>query len=100
MWLREQITFELDDLMSGDGIVTVRIATPAGTVDVMGEVGRSDTECVMLVKVHIQGLTRNESGAGNLKMLGELAREHLDVDELIMQGGRRTSGANPNRYPK
>lgn len=49
---------------------------------------------------HIQGAGGNTAGVSVLRHLAVWVKERLDVDELQIEGGLRTSGASPGRHPR
>ena len=86
---------------SDENIVVARIATAVGTILVMAEVelkGRS----LILSGVHIQGddVKANDVGVPALRRMIQEAMEELGVDEIVIIGAVRTTGANPGRAPR
>jgi len=86
---------------SDENIVVARVATTVGTILVMAEVeltGRS----LILSGVHIQGddVKANEVGFAGLRRIIQEAMEELGVDEIVIIGAVRTTGANPGRAPR
>jgi hypothetical protein len=99
MWEPAQITFDLVDDMTTDPVVTVTVHTPAGVLKLMAEperVGRT----LVLHGLHLQDLSPNAIGAANLIVLAHVVMQRMDIDELIVEGGLRTTGANPGRRPR
>jgi hypothetical protein len=86
---------------SDENIVVARIATTVGTILVMAEVeltGRS----LILSGVHIQGedVKANEVGVPGLRRIIHEAMEELGIDEIVIIGAVRSTGANPGRAPR
>jgi hypothetical protein len=86
---------------SDENIVVARAATTVGTILVMAEVeltGRS----LILSGVHMQGddVKANEVGVTGLRRMIQEAMEELGVDEIVVVGAVRTTGANPGRAPR
>jgi hypothetical protein len=86
---------------SDENIVVARVTTTVGTILVMAEVelaGRS----LMLSGVHVQGddVKANEVGVPGLRRMIQEAMEELGVDEIVIIGAVRTTGANPGRAPR
>jgi hypothetical protein len=57
---------------------------------------------LILSGVHIQGddVKANELGVAGLRRMTQEAMEELGVDEIIIVGAVRTTGANPGRAPR
>ena len=86
---------------SDENIVVARLASTVGTILIMAEVeltGRS----LILSGVHIQGddVKANEVGVAGLRRMIEEAMEELGVDEIVIIGAVRTTGAHPGRAPR
>jgi hypothetical protein len=86
---------------SDENIVVAKIATTVGTILVMAEVeltGRALT----LNGLHVQGddVRANEIGASGLRRIIQEVMEELGVDEIVIVGSVRTTGANPGRSPR
>jgi hypothetical protein len=81
-------------------VVLARIATAIGTLVVMAEVELAD-RALILRGLHIQGedVGVNELGVLGVRHMVRDAMEELDVDEIIVEGAARTTGANPGRRP-
>jgi hypothetical protein len=73
----------------------VAIDTPAGELRVMAVV--EEAARIMTLKgVHMHGEragAKNGVGPANLKLLAQIVMEGLDLDELIVEGALRTTGA-------
>jgi hypothetical protein len=86
---------------SDENIVVARVAATAGTILVMAEVELSGRSLI-LSGVHIQGddVKANEIGVAGLRHMIQEAMEELGVDEIVIVGAIRTTGANPGRAPR
>ncbi|MCW4115130.1 hypothetical protein NPA31_009190 [Aurantimonas sp. MSK8Z-1] len=94
----DDILVVIDEDLSDDPIFTAEIRTPAGTISVMGRFvvsGRS----LEVADMHIGGDPSLDWGWGRLRHIARLIAEKLDVDEIIVAGAVRTTGANPGRSP-
>ena len=101
IWRRQDIGFDLADDASDHPVGTIVINTPAGRLIAMAEPVLMD-QALLLRGFHVHGdLTRaNAIGPANLMVLAQAFMEAMDVDELVVAGGIRTTGANPNRTPR
>src|ERR1700690_2606653 len=91
MWTTSQISVELDDASEGP-IWIVRIDTPAGAIELIGEVIKVG-RVLHVNRAHVQGLRRGALGKAGLNAIGRKLLEEADVEEIIIQGGARTTGA-------
>jgi hypothetical protein len=98
-WSAADIRFELIGDLTDSPVMTLSILTPAGSIQLMGEPDGVGTS-VIVRQAHMQGALSNAVGAGNLRLLAQLLMEEMDLDELIIEGSLRTTGANPGRKPK
>src|SRR5262249_24438520 len=86
---------------SDDNIVVASVTTTAGTILVMAEVELVD--CTLILSgVHVQGadVEANEIGVTGLRRMIQGAMEDLGVDEIVIVGAVRTTGAHPGRAPR
>jgi hypothetical protein len=86
---------------SDENIVVARITTTVGTILIMAEVELTGPSLI-LNGVHIQGddVKVNEVGVAGLRRMIEEAMEELGVDEIVIIGAVRTTGARPGRAPR
>jgi hypothetical protein len=96
MWGKGQISFDLRE--TEGSICIVRIDTPAGAIELIGEVIKVG-RVLHVNGAHAQGLTPGRLGRAGLNAIGRKLLEEDDVEEIIIQGGARTTGARPNRIP-
>ena len=87
----------VDDYSEGD-VVTIRVHTPAGVIEIMGSIEFSGP-ILIASEVHIQGLTPNALGMANLRVIAEVILERIDCDEARIEGAARTTGSRPGRRP-
>jgi hypothetical protein len=103
MWATDQISIEIEDV--DHPVAVVVITTPAGTLSLIG--GISIVGRVMRIdRAHVEGLTMGALGRAGLNAIGRKLLEVADVDEIIIQGGTRTTGRTkgkvlrPIRFPR
>jgi hypothetical protein len=103
-WRPDQITFAVDESSTDAeaGVWTFIVNVPGYTLKVMGDLTEvsPDAKRIVLSGVHMEGASRNEIGPANLRMIGDRFCEVNGYDELVVQGGVRTTGANPGREPR
>jgi hypothetical protein len=101
IWRRDQIRFVLDDDTTSHPIVNLVVETPSGRLVVMDEpfqMGRT----MMLGGLHMHGedVGANQVGVANLQTIVQALLEVMDLDELLVTGGVRTTGASPGSAPR
>lgn len=99
MWAADDISFEIVDDMTDDPVLTLTVSTPAGQLTFMGE-PVIEGRVMMARAVHVQGGTPNSVGVGSLLVLARVLMERMELDEFIVEGALRTTGANPGRRPR
>jgi hypothetical protein len=76
----------------------IAIATPAGTLSLIGSI--SIVGRVMRIdRAHVEGLEIGALGRAGLNAVGRKLLEVGDVDEIIIQGGTRTTGPTKGKVP-
>lgn len=65
----------------------------------MGVVALND-RAIALTETHVAGLTPGRLGAAGLRRLMQKVIESLDVDQIIVAGAVRTTGARPGHRPR
>ena len=99
MWAVADISFEIVDDMTYDPVVTLSVETPAGVLKFMAEpIQQGNT--LILQGTHVQGLSPNAIGAGNLMVMAQAVMERMELDGLVVEGALRTTGANPGHRPR
>lgn len=87
---------------AGD-VIHIAVKTAKGEVEVVAHVAKEGNRLV-LKKVHVQGSGANSLGVRELRQLErEFAQEigkREGVKEVIIEGGKRESGANPGKIPR
>ncbi|WP_162239970.1 MULTISPECIES: hypothetical protein [unclassified Methylobacterium] len=94
--MAREVRIVVDHANSDDPIFTVEVQTPCGSLDVMAEVSVSG-RILTLTGLHIGGDSMKQWGAAGLRDIAQGVMEELDVDEIHIVGGVRTTGANPGR---
>lgn len=98
MWRPDQIDIELDEESEAD-VSIIKITTPAGTIDLLSEI-RLEGRIVRIDGAHIGGLSPGACGRGGLNAIGRRLLEWADADEIVIQGGARTTGKRAGKVPK
>jgi hypothetical protein len=82
-------------------VATARIETTVGTIVVMAEV-TMEGRCLMLRGLHVHGIDVgvNELRVAGLRRVVREFMEDLNVDEMVIEGSVRTTGAGPGRTPR
>jgi len=101
MWTSGDIGFDGIDYDATDHpVVTIRIATPVGLIEVMAEVA-VDGRSLRLQRLHVQsGVEPNAIGHTNWRLVATMVMERMAYDEIIVEGAVRTTGASPRRRPR
>src|SRR5450756_789216 len=97
MWSSAEISIVIEDV--DHPTVLVRITTPIGAIDLLGEVAVVG-KTLRIDQAHIGGLTANAVGRAGLNAIGRKLLEVADVAEIIIQGSTRTSGRLRGRIPR
>jgi hypothetical protein len=99
-WSGGDIDIVLDQFGTDDPVVTATIVTPAGDLAVMAEPITQGRRLV-LDGLHMHGVNLRPGQLGwlRLRWLAQAVMERLDLDEIVVRGAVRTSGANPGRRP-
>lgn len=94
---QDKIIIDLDHL-SEHPVWVITAHMQAGALRLLGLIelkGRT----LHVRDVHVEGLTPGALGRAGLNALGYALMEVADVDELVIQGAVRTTGARPGRRP-
>lgn len=97
MWSSGRISLSVEE--TEETCVILAIGTPAGDLQIVGEVRRWDS-VLHVAGVHIQGL---HPGACGIEGLNDIARKvagYFDVDEIVVEEAARTTGARKGRVPR
>jgi hypothetical protein len=97
MWATDQISIEIEDV--DHPVAVVMITTPVGTLSLIG--GISIVGRMMRIdRARVEGLTMGALGRVGLSAIGRKLLEVADVDEIIIQGGTRTTGRTKGKIPR
>ncbi len=97
MWRPGQITVEIE---SADGpVAIVVVTTPVGTLEIIGSI-ELHGRVMRVMDAHVQGLTPGALGRAGLNAIGRKLMDEANVDEIVIQGGVRTTGRNRGRRPR
>jgi hypothetical protein len=82
-------------------VVLARIETTAGTIMVLTEV-EAVGRVLILRGLHVQGedVGVNQLSVAGIRQIIRDTMEDLDVDEIVIEGAVRTTGAGPGRRPR
>jgi hypothetical protein len=97
VWTTDQISIEIE--VVEHPVAVPVIATPAGTLSLIGSisiVGRA----MRIDRAHVEGLEIGALGRAGLNAIGCKLLEIADVDEIIIQGGTRTTGRTKGKVPR
>jgi hypothetical protein len=97
MWNNEEIILEIE--AADHPVMIVLITLPVGELELIGSVKRIG-RVLYLDGVHVQGLAPGAIGRAGLNAIGRKLLEEADVDEIIIQGGTRTTGRTRGRVPR
>jgi hypothetical protein len=97
MWDTDEIAVEID-LVDHPAMI-VRITVPIGVLEVIGSISRVG-RVLHFDGVHVQGLTPGALGRAGLNAIGRKLLEEADVDQIVIQGGTRTTGRNKGKRPR
>jgi len=91
----------IDIVEDADDIIVATIVSDYATLMLMAEVEFASKSLVLRgLHVHGTDVAANELGVAGLRRLLREAMELLDVEEIRIEGARRTSGAGPGRTPR
>jgi hypothetical protein len=97
MWSPDQIEVEIDE--ADHPVMIVTITVPTGVLELIGSVVRVG-RVLQVDGAHVQGLSPGALGRAGLNAIGRKLLEEADVDEIVIQGGARTTGRNKGRRPR
>lgn len=96
MWSIDQLSVELDVVDGTEAIIIVR--TPVGAISIIGTptiAGR----VLNVDEAHIGGPGAGCLGRKGLHAIARKLMEELDVDQIVAQGGTRTTGLRNGKKP-
>jgi hypothetical protein len=88
---------EIDAVDGREAILHVR--TPVGLVKIMGTVTLTQT-VLDLDGVHVDGPGRGRLQMQGIYAIAQKVMEELDVQEILAQGGTRTTGLRNGKRPR
>jgi hypothetical protein len=97
MWTEADLTVEIDE--ADEDVMLVAITTPVGKLRIIGNITRIG-RVLHVRKAHADGLHPGALGRAGLNAVGRKLLVEADVDEIIIEGGTRTTGKNAGRPPK
>ena len=98
-WLQEDVTFEIIAEDTDDPVVTVLFQTPIGTIELMANF-KAAGRTLLITGLHVQSDFKNLAGTANIFRLAQTVMERMDYDGLEIEGGVRSTGANPGHRPR
>jgi hypothetical protein len=97
VWQTDQISVEIDDVEHPVAVLV--ITTPVGTLNLVGSI--SIVGRVMRIdRAHVEGLKFGALGRAGLNAIGRKLLELADVDQIVIQGGTRTTGRTKGKLPR
>ena len=96
MFALSEVQIEIEE--AEHPVLIVVITTPVGKLEVSGaftQIGR----VLRLNDAHVQGLSPGKLGRAGLNAIGAKLLVEADVDEIIIQGGARTTGEEAGKGP-
>jgi hypothetical protein len=88
---------EIDDVEHPVAVLV--ITTPVGAMSLVGSI--SIVGRVMRIdRAHVEGLKLGALGRAGLNAIGRKLLELADVDQIIIQGGTRTTGRTKGKVPR
>lgn len=94
----DDIEIVVDGDLADDPVYALIIVTPIESLQVLGsfEIG---ARRIVVQGLHVGGDPSLPWGWSRLRQIARLLLEKMDVDDLIVHGAVRTTGANPGRRP-
>ncbi len=105
-WTTDLLTGpQIEEADSEGDIFTITFSTPAGRVWIIGAVELEDLDDgrrrIVLRGAHMHSESGARSvGVSNLRAMAELLLERTHYDEVLIEGGARTTGAYPGHTPR
>jgi hypothetical protein len=97
MWSLDDI--EIHVIERDADVFHVEVLTPAGVLEPLGAVSVSE-RVLHSREVHAWGLTPGALGRAGLNAIARKLLVEADVDEIVIEGGARTTGSRPGRRPR
>ncbi|HKM65387.1 MAG TPA: hypothetical protein VJY39_23150 [Acidisphaera sp.] len=83
-----------------NGYIHVVVSDERAWIEVMAIVDIPSPRTLVLRSMDVHGPGANRVGIRWLRSVARALKEELGVDELRIEGGTRTTGANPGRTPR
>lgn len=99
-WSENDVTFEIYGDMSEDDVVALIVSTPVGIITIIAEFEFVSDRLLIMRRAHVSGLEGNSLGYGRLRQIMNVALQIGKYDEIVIEGGNRTTGANPGHQPR
>ena len=97
MWDIAEITVIVEE--TDPPTMLVKILTPLGQVDLIGDLELVE-DTLRIARAHIGGLSANALGVAGLNAIGRKLLEEAGVENLVVEGGARTTGRSRGRIPR
>ncbi len=97
MFPAEDVVVEVTE--AEDNEVIVDIVTPAGAIQLMGTV-RVEGRVLYFTDAHIQGLRPGALGREGLNTICRKLVSEANVEEIVIEGGTRTTGLRQGCKPR
>jgi hypothetical protein len=97
VWTTDQVSIEVEDVEHPVAVLV--ITTPAGTLSLIGSISIAG-RVMRIDRAHVEGLETGALGRAGLNAIGRKLLEVADVDEIIIQGGTRTTGRSKGQVPR
>jgi hypothetical protein len=85
--------------LEGD-ILNVNITISGRQLLLIGEIAKFDDQLLELIGVHVQGLRPGELGRAGLNAIGRQLMVEARVGQIIIYGGRRSTGRKFGTIPR
>ena len=97
--LLQSVDLEVEN--TTDEIATAILTLTVGRLVMIGHLSfEGETLFCRGAHIHGEGVPPNGLGPGSLKRIATEVMEEFDVDRIVVEGGRRTTGARPGTLPR
>ena len=97
MFTASEVEIRLTDV--DHPVVLMEARTPVGVVEIIGRI-TIEGRVLHALAVHIGGLEANAIGIAGLNAIAQRVLEEADVDQIIVEGGVRTTGRGLGKRPR
>ncbi len=97
MWISAELSVEID-MVDGREVILI-VGTPVGPVSIIGTVTVT-ADVLELDGVHVSGPGPGRVGRDGINAIAQKIMEELDVQEILAQGGIRTTGRRRGQVPR